>query len=632
MSETQKAKTHQFQAEVNQVLSLVINSLYSNKEIFLRELVSNASDALDKLRFKAITEPDLMQEDETLRIRLLTDAEAGTLTISDNGVGMTEQELIENLGTIAHSGSKAFIEGLESQKDAKLIGEFGVGFYSAYLVADDVDVVTRAAGVEEAFKWSSDAKGEFTISAAEREGRGTSVVLHLKEEQKELLNDWKLRNLINRYSDFVGHPIEVKVERTVGEGDDATTEVSYESVNKAKALWQRPSQEITDDQYEEFYKHLTHDWEPPLGHTHFKIEGTQLFTGLFFIPKRPPFDLFDQDTRHGVRLYVKRVFIMDDCDDLLPRWLRFMRGVIDSDDLPLNVSRELLQDSSMVRTIRKQVVRKSLDLLEKIAEDRPEDYKEFWGKYGVVLKEGLHAEPKHKNRIGKLLRYETSKDDGLSGLEGYVERMAEDQPAIYYAMGPSKRTVESSPHLEELKKRGYEIIYMTDPIDQWVVQGLSEFEDKPLVSAMATDLKLNESDEDQTDEEKNEEEGLGGLTTRFSNVLDSKVSEVRVSKRLTDSPVCLVIPEGGMHAHIERILRLNNQEMPSQKRIMEINPDHTLINGLKAIHAGSPDSDQVTEWIELLYDQALLAEGSPIDDPGLFAGRMTRLLERAIAN
>ena len=507
-----------------------------------------------------------------------------------------------------------------------------MGFYSAYLVADDVDVITKAAGSDQAFRWSSDAKGEFTIAPADRQERGTAVVLHLKEEQKELLNDWRLRNLINRYSDFVGHPIELKVERTEGEGDEATTEVSFEAVNKAKALWRRSSQEVTDEQYEEFYKHLTHDWEPPLGHTHFKIEGTQLFTGLFFIPKRPPFDLFDQDKRHGVRLYVKRVFIMDDCDDLLPRWLRFMRGVIDSDDLPLNVSRELLQDSSMVRTIRKQVVRKSLDLLETIASERPEDYKEFWDKYGVVIKEGLHQEPKYKERIAKLLRYENSKEEGLTSLEAYLERMPFSQPAIYYAMGPSRRTVESSPHLEELKKRGYEILYMTDPIDQWVVQGLTEFNDKPLVSAMATDLKLDDGEDEEGQEKDNAEEvGLGGLTARFTSVLDEKVSEVRVSKRLTDSPVCLVIPDGGLHAHIERMLRFNNQEMPTQKRIMELNPGHTLISGLKAIHDGAPESDQVTEWIELLYDQALLAEGSPIDDPGLFAGRMTRLLEQAIA-
>ena len=637
MTDTAQTTTHKFQAEVNQVLSLVINSLYSNKEIFLRELISNASDALDKLRFKVITEPVLMAEGEKLTVRLLTDKAAGTLTICDNGIGMTDAEMIENLGTIAHSGSKSFLSQIQD-KDARLIGEFGVGFYSAYLVADTVEVISQGAGQDRAFRWTSDAKGEFTVEPAERpEGRGTSVILHLKSDQRDYADDWKLRSLVTRYSDYVNHPIELRVERPVhadpDDDDDsdeaAEVEVAFETVNQARALWQRPSHEIEDEQYAEFYRHLTHDWEPPLGQTHFKIEGTQLFTGLLFIPKRPPFDLFDQDKRHGVRLYVKRVFIMDDCEELLPRWLRFMRGVIDSDDLPLNVSRELLQDSSTVRTIRKQVVRKALDLLDSIAQDRPDDYKEFWLKFGAVLKEGLHFEPKDKTRIADLLRYDSSADEGMTSLKTYTERMPFKQKDIYYAMGPNRRTVESSPHMEALRKNGFEVLFMTDAIDQWVVQSLDEYEGKKLVSIMSKDLDLGEVD---PSEKPAEAPSLDGLTERFKAVLDGKVSQVRVSKRLTSSPVCLVIPEGGLPSHIERLLRLNHQEVPNTRRVMEVNPDHALIVHLKAVLEDSPESPRAAEWIEMLYDQALLAEGSPIDDPARFASRLTHLMESAITS
>ncbi|MEO1273029.1 MAG: molecular chaperone HtpG, partial [Myxococcota bacterium] len=412
MTET---NTYEFQAEVHQVLSLVINSLYSNTDIFIRELVSNASDALDKLRFEAITRPELIADDEALRIQLIPNEEAGTLTITDTGIGMTREELIENLGTVARSGSKAFMEQLQKASEAarsgdvQLIGQFGVGFYSAFLVADRVEVVSRAAGAEEAWCWVSNAERTFTIDPAERDRRGTAITLYLKEEQRELLQSWKLRSLVKRYSDYVSHPIELQVVNTVGEGDEATTEISFEAINQSSALWRRPSSEITEEQYQEFYKHLTHDWEPSLAYTHFKIEGTQQFTGLLFVPKRPPFDLFDRDRRTGAQLYVKRVFIMDECEELLPQWLRFARGIIDSDDLPLNVSRELLQDSRITRTIRTQVIKKVLSMLEDLADEQPETYLEFWERYGVVLKEGLHFDPKYKDRLAKLLRFHSTR-------------------------------------------------------------------------------------------------------------------------------------------------------------------------------------------------------------------------------
>jgi molecular chaperone HtpG len=627
-------ETHAFQAEINQLLSLVINSLYSHKEIFLRELVSNASDALDKLRFRAITEPELLADDPALELRVIPDRDKGTLTIEDTGIGMTHDELVKNLGTIAHSGSREFLEALSQrgQKDVQLIGQFGVGFYSAYLVADRVEVVSRAPGKDQpAWRWASDAKGSFTVEPAERATRGTAVTLHLKEDQKEFLEEYRLRTLITQYSDYVGHPIKLQVKKTTGTGDDAKTETSLEVVNKASALWQRAKSEITDEQYQEFYKHLTHDWEAPLAWTHFKTDGNQQFTGLLFVPKHPPFDLNAQQQR-GVRLFVKRVFIMDRCEELVPQWLRFVRGVIDSDDLPLNVSRELLQDSQVVRAIRKHVVKKSLELLEKLAKDKPEDYREFWKSFGTVVKEGLAIESENKEKIGGLLRYESSREEGLTSLADYVSRMKEGQEAIYYIYGESRQAVADSPHLEALKQRGFEVLYMTDPVDEWAAQGLREFQGKPLVSALQSDLKLQSTDE-QKKEQEQRAEGLKALTERMKDVLKDAVREVRVSDRLTDSPVCLVVPEGGSPAYLERLLQQRGKGMglPRVKRIMEVNPNHPVITHLKTVHERQPDAAQVTEWIELLHDQALLTEGSTISDPNRFARRMTGLLTQVAA-
>lgn len=629
--------THQFEAEVSQVLRLVINSLYSNKEIFLRELISNASDAVDKLRFEAITKPELLGDDTEFRIRIEPDAENKTLTIEDNGIGMSREELITNLGTIAHSGSRAFLENLQKAAEAaqsgdvQLIGQFGVGFYSSYLVADRVEVVTRRADGEDAWLWSSEAKDAFTIEPTKYEGRGTRITLHLKEDQTQYTQEWTLRNLVSRYADYVSHSIELPVEHHEPgeEGEEGTTEMRWEQINEASALWQRPADEITDEQYNAFYKHLSVDYTEPLARTHFRLEGTQQFTGLLFVPANPPYDLFDPNAQHGVRLYVKRVFIMENCEDLMPRWLRFVRGVVDSDDLPLNVSRELLQDSRAVRVIQKQVIKKVLQMLSELAKNDADDYLAFWNNFGRVLKEGLHFSPDQAKKLLPLMRYESSTVEGLTSLDEYIERMPEDQTKIYYALGQSRALLEASPNLEGLRKKGYEVLFMTDGVDQWSVMGLTEYKDKTFVSAMTEDLDLGESEEEK---EAHEEKAkvFSVLTERFANVLDDRVQEVRVSERLEESPVCLVVPEGGVHAHIERMLRANDQNVPKSKRILEVNPDHSLIQNLNALNEREPESSQVQQWIEMLYDQALLTEGSPIEDPIGFARRITKLMEKSI--
>ncbi|MCA9563129.1 MAG: molecular chaperone HtpG, partial [Myxococcales bacterium] len=439
---------HAFQAEVSRVLSLVINSLYSNKEVFLRELVSNAADALDKLRFKALTDKSLLQGDTELKVRIIPDKEAGTLTIWDNGIGMTEAELVENLGTVAHSGSAAFLEQLAERKgDVELIGQFGVGFYSAYLVADEVEVISLAAGETKAVRWASKGQDGFVTGPAERETRGTSIVLHLKESHREYLELWTLRSLVSRYSDFVSYPIELPTFTAAGDEDEEKAEEApaFEQVNQASALWRRPESEVSEEQYKEFYSHISHDWEAPLTRTHFTIEGTQQFTGLLYIPSRPPFDLFASGQSRGLRLHVKRVFVMDECEDLLPPWLRFLRGVVDSDDLPLNVSRETLQDSRVIKVIRKQVVKKALDMIEALAVDNPDGFETFWTHFGAVLKEGFHYDPEHKNRLAKLLRFKTSKGEGLVSLDQYVNRMPVAQPAIYFVQGLNAERLAKSP-------------------------------------------------------------------------------------------------------------------------------------------------------------------------------------------
>jgi molecular chaperone HtpG len=615
-----KPVTHRFQAEVTKVLSLVIHSLYSNPDVFLRELVSNASDALDKLRFRAVTEPELVPAGEQLKIRLIPDAEARTLTIWDNGVGMTAEALEKELGTVAHSGTKAFIEKLEEAKrgDVSLIGQFGVGFYSGYLVADRIEVVSRAAGHAEANRWTSDGAETFTIEPTERETQGTTIVLHLKKDAN-YVDGYKLRELVRRYSDFLDYPIELV---TV----DKNKEDKVEVLNQGKALWQRRPSEVTEEQYNELYKHLTHDFEPPVAHKHFQVEGTQLFTGLLFLPKRAPFDMFSQESHHGVRLYVKRVFIMDDCEELLPRWLRFVKGVIDSEDLPLNVSRELLQDSKIVRVIRKQVVKQLLDLLDETAKDT-EKYAAFWATFGNVLKEGLHFEPEQKDRLGPLLRYESSHGPGLTSLAEYKARIPEGQHAIYYVIAESRSLAERSPHAESLRKRGYEVLYMTDAVDSFAVDGLPEFDGVPLVSVTGSDLKLD--DEKNDEQKKTDGDALKDLRDHIRTRLQDHVTEVKISDRLTDSPVCLVVPDGGLAPYIERVMRATRKDAPKAKRILEVNPNHPLVKNLERLQAKEPSSPKLGEWIDLLFEQALLAEGSPVEDPVRFATRLTSLLEEA---
>ncbi len=615
---------HAFQAEVTEVLRLVIHSLYSHPEVFLRELVSNASDAIDRLRFRALAEPDLLPEGYEPRIELIPDPDAGTLTIADNGIGMTAEELAKNLGTVAWSGSRDFLKQLRAGQEAsdqgpKLIGQFGVGFYSAYLVADEVEAVSRAAGTDQAHRWRSLGKDTFSVEPDVRAGQGTSVVLHLRPEHREMLSEHRLRELIERYSDYVAHPIELWLQK---DGKD-----EHKQLNRGEALWQRRPSEVTEAQYEELYRHLARDWEGPLGWRHFHFEGTQEFSGVIFLPRRRGWDLFDPGQHHGMRLHVQRVFVLDEAEELVPRWLRFLRGVVDSEDLPLNVSRELLQDSRAVRTIRQQITRQALDLLGAMSQEKPSDYEIFWKNFGVVLKEGLHFEPELKDELIGLLRFESTGRVGLTSLAEYVSRMKEGQPAIYFATGTSRAALEASPHLEALTGRGYEVLLMTDTVDPFAVGSIDAVEGKPLVGAMAAKLDLPEVEGDAAPEPP--DRSSDPLLERFRGVLGDAVAEVRPSRRLKASPVCLVVPEGGMAPHVERMLRaVQHTEGPLGRRILEVNLEHGLLRSLAAVHTRDPESPRVSAWIRALFDQALLAEGSPVDDPARLARDLTELLEQ----
>ncbi|MBK8980117.1 MAG: molecular chaperone HtpG [Planctomycetes bacterium] len=674
---------HRFEAEVDQVLSIVVNSLYSHREVFLRELISNASDALDKLAFRALTEKELLGTDAELRIEIVPDRAARTLTIRDNGVGMTHDELIQHLGTIARSGSRQLVESLKAKGDGgddlKLIGQFGVGFYSAFLVADRVRVVSRAAGADTAFAWESDAKHGYTVEPGERDGRGTDVVLHLKEDADEFLQRWEIEKLVRKYSDYVRHPIRLLVERQEpivdedgepekdAEGKTRThTVTDWSAVNQASALWTRPRAEVTDGQYVEFYKHLSHDWSDPLAWTHFKVEGTQELTGLLFLPETPPFDLFDQRRQHGVRLFVRRVFIMEDCEELLPEWLRFVRGIVDSEDLPLNVSREILQQDRATRAIRKQVVKRTLTLLQELADegDTPlperdgEDgdgsdsggdsggdsgdtgsdggeprtrnrYAIFWRAFGRVLKEGFHFAPEHRDELAQLVRYESSKGAALRSLADYVADLQPDQPGIYYVTGDSLAACRNSPHLEGLLARGYEVLFMPDPIDEWVVQSLTEYADKQLIDVQKGALDLPESDAQREHKEQRAKD-LEGLTGAIKQALAERVEDVRVTDRLTDSPACLVTQDRGLSPHLERLLRANGQDVPAQKRILELNPDHPVVQALGRMTGDAGRAADVARWSSVLYDQALLAEGTLPADPAAFARAVADLMRAAV--
>jgi len=626
------AETLGFQAEVKQLLHLMIHSLYSNKEIFLRELVSNASDACDKLRFEAIDRPELLEGDGELAIRVDYDKAARTITISDNGIGLSRDEAVANLGTIARSGTREFFSQLtgDKQKDAQLIGQFGVGFYSSFIVADRVTVVSRRAGVpaDQAVRWESDGQGEFTVAQVEKAGRGTDVTLHLREGEDELLNGWKLREILRRYSDHISLPIHMAKEEWDEKASAQVKRDETETVNQANALWTRPKSEVTDEQYREFYKHVAHDYDDPLAWTHNRVEGRSEYTQLLYVPKHAPFDLWDRDARRGVKLYVKRVFIMDDAEQLLPAYLRFVRGVIDSADLPLNVSREILQESRDVRAIREGSAKRVLALLEDLAENRKEDYAAFWGQFGQVLKEGTGEDAANLERIARLLRFASThqEDDAqVVSLADYVSRMKEGQDKIYYVTADNPTSARNSPHLEIFRKKGIEVLLMSDRVDEWMLSYLREFDGKPLASVAKGGLDLEALADDEEKKKQSEiAEQFKPLVERLQKSLDERVKEVRVTLRLVDSPACVVVGEHELSPHVLRMLKAAGQNAPTIKPVLEINPEHPLVARVR--DAQDADFDQ---WALLLLEQAMLAEGAQLPDPAAFVRRVNRLLLQA---
>ncbi|WP_368639593.1 molecular chaperone HtpG [Castellaniella ginsengisoli] len=628
-TDTKTAETLGFQAEVKQLLHLMIHSLYSNKEIFLRELVSNASDACDKLRFEAIDHPDLLEGEADLRIRVEFDKDARTVTITDNGIGLSRDEAIANLGTIARSGTREFFSQLtgDKQKDAQLIGQFGVGFYSSFIVAEKVAVRSRRAGlpVTEGVLWESDGQGEFSVAAIDREERGTSVTLTLRADEDEFLSGWKLREVLRRYSDHISLPIQMKKEEWDAEKSEQVVKDEWETVNQANALWTRSKSDITDEQYQEFYKHIAHDYEDPLAWTHNRVEGRSEYTQLLYVPKRAPFDLWDRDARRGVKLYVKRVFIMDDADQLLPAYLRFVRGVVDSADLPLNVSREILQESRDVRAIRDGSAKRILGLLEDLAKDKPEAYAEFWAQFGQVLKEGVGEDPANKDRIAGLLRFASTQADSPAqtvSLADYIGRMKEGQDKIYYLSADSYAAAAHSPHLEVFRRKGLEVLLLSDRVDEWMLSYLREFEGKPLASVAKGGLDLDAlADEEEKKQQAEAAEAFKPTLERLKTALGERVKEVRATARLVDSPACVVVDEHELSPHLLRMLKAAGQEAPEVKPILEVNPGHALVKRLEA-----QSDESFGDWAELLLDQAMLAEGASLKDPAAFVKRMNALL------
>jgi len=624
MSVDTHKETLSFQTEVKQLLQLMIHSLYSNKEIFLRELISNGSDACDKLRFEALTDSGLYEDDFELKIRIEFDKDKHTLSITDNGVGMNRQEVMDNIGTIASSGTRKFLEKLsgDQAKDANMIGQFGVGFYASFIVADKVTVETRRAGLgaEHGVRWESSGEGDYTLENIERQARGTTVTLHLRKDEEEYLDSWRLRNIIKKYSDHISLPIEMHKQDDKGELTD-----EYETINKASALWARPKSEIKDEEYKEFYKHVAHDFDEPLSWMHNHVEGTQSYTTLFYLPKRAPFDLFDRDSRHGIKLYVKRVFIMDDAEQLMPNYLRFVRGVVDSDDLPLNVSREILQRNKQIDTIRGASVKRILDTLAKMAKDEPDNYKTFWQEFGRVIKEGPGEDFANKEKIAKLLRFASTQGNGDEqsvSLDDYIARMQPEQDKVYYITGESYNAVKNSPHLELFKKKGIEVLLMFDRVDEWMMSFLNEYAEKKLVSVAKGDVDLGKL-EDKEEQKKAEEasKDYESLLKQMKEVLGDKVKEVRVSHRLTDSPSCLVVDEHDMAVSMQKLLKQAGHSVPDTQPILEINPEHMLVNRLKA----ETDDERVADWTQILFDQAMLSEGGQLEDPVTFVKRMNDL-------
>lgn len=624
-------QTMSFQTEIKQLLNLMIHSLYSDKEIFLRELVSNASDAIDKLRFEQINKPELNKGEE-LAVRVSFDKDAKTITVSDNGIGMTEAEVIENIGTIAKSGTKSFLENLsgDAKKDANLIGQFGVGFYSAFIVADKVELVTLKAGETTSYatKWVSDGAGEFTIETVDKlDGSGTSITLHLKEGNDDLLSDWGLRTIIRKYSDHINYPIKMQKMPEHGEDDKEIISTELETVNKANALWTRSKNDINEEEYKEFYKHISHDYHEPMKWIHARVEGAQEYTQLLYIPSKAPFDLYDANRRYGIKLYVKRVFIMDDAEKLLPNYLRFVRGVIDSQDLPLNVSREILQSSRDIDAIRSGSTKKILSVLEDIAKNEPEKYAELWNEFGPVIKEGVIEDHANKERVAKLCRFaSTHNNDNAKtvSLDDYVSRMKDGQDKIYYITAESYNAAKNSPHLEVFKQKGIEVLLLTDRVDEWVAGHLFEFDGKSLVSVAKGKLDLGKLDDEKPSEEvqKQQDEQAKPILEKIKTALGGKVKEVVVTTRLVDSPACLVVENNAMSMQMERLLRQAGQEVPSMQPTLEINLNHKLINKLES----SIDQVQIDDLSLVIFEQAQLAEGIQLDDPVGFVKRMNSFI------
>ena len=627
MSVEANQETLGFQTEVKQLLDLMVHSLYGNREIFLRELISNASDAEDKLRFEALQNDSLYEKDSDLKIKVEFNKDLKTITVLDNGIGMSRDEVIENLGTIAKSGTKQFFEALtgDQTKDSQLIGQFGVGFYSCFIVAKKVEVTTRRAGEGRAkgVRWISEGENDYSIETVDRAKRGTKVVLYLRDDADEFLNSYRLREIITKYSDHISFPIVMDKDN---EGKEDNNKTGEDTVNSATALWTRNKKEIKDDEYNEFYKHIGHDFENPLSYIHNKVEGKLEYTSLLYIPSQAPFDLWDREQRHGVKLYVRRIFIMDDAKQLLPHWLRFIKGIIDSDDLPLNVSREILQQNKAVDSIRSGCTKKIIGLLKSMAKNDEEKYQKFWKIFGKVLKEGVVDTSDYKNELSELFRFSSTHDDTEEqkvSLKDYVERMQDGQKSIYYVIADSYMTAKSSPHLEIFKKKGIEVLLLSEPIDEWVTTHLSEFDGKKLQSVNKGELDLGDiQDEKEKKKSEKKSKAHNDLVKHIKEVLDEKVKEVRVTSRLTTSPACLVSDENDMGRHLEQILKASGQSIPGAKPILEINPDHPIIQKIIA----EKDDDLFSDWSHILFDQALLSEGGQLSDPGNFVNKLNSMI------
>ncbi len=624
---SQNQETRGFQSEVKQLLQLMIHSLYSNKEIFLRELISNASDAADKLRFKALSNPALYEGDGDLRVRVSFDADKGTITISDNGIGMTREQVIDHLGTIAKSGTKEFLTALgqDQAKNSQLIGQFGVGFYSAFIVADKVTVKTRVAGEEadKAVLWESAGEGEYSVADIEKKSRGTDVILHLREDEKEFLNKWRLREIIGKYSDHIGLPVEMLTKEYDDEGKECGEK--WEKINKSDALWTRSKNDVSDEEYKEFYKHLSHDFADPVIWAHNKVEGNQAYTSLLYVPAKAPWDLFNREHKHGLKLYVQRVFIMDDAEQFMPNYLRFMRGLIDSNDLPLNVSREILQDNKITAALRKALTKRSLQMLEKLAKDDAEKYLQFWKEFGLVLKEGPAEDFANKETVAKLLRFASTHNDSSEqtvSLEDYISRMKEGQKAIYYITADSYVAAKNSPHLELFNKKGIEVLLLSDRIDEWMLSYLTEFDGKPLQSITKADLDLGDLADKESETQKQQDEAFGSFIERVKNLLGERVKTVRLTHNLTDTPAVVSTDNDQMTTQMAKLFAAAGQPVPEVKYTFELNPEHHLVKKVADI----ADETEFADWVELLLEQAMLAERGSLENPAAFIKRINKLL------